>query len=43
MKKNFYITPEVEILEVAVEGGFNLSADSDSMDYIFDGDGLLMD
>lgn len=36
MKKLYYTTPEVEIVEVAVESGFSVSIngiDVDSMDY----------
>ena len=46
MKKLFYTTPEVEIVEIAVESGFSVSIngnDVDSMDYRFGGDGVEMD
>lgn len=45
MEKLFYTAPEVEILDVAVEGGFNLSTQSigDSMDYVDGGTGVEMD
>ena len=43
MKKLFYTTPEVEIVEIAVEQGFMLSTQSDSMDYGDGGEGDLME
>lgn len=43
MKKLFYTTPEVEIVEIAVEGGFGLSGNNDAMDYADGGIGSEMD
>lgn len=43
MKKELYIAPEVEVVDVAVECGFSLSGFYDGDDYFFDGDGSEMD
>ena len=43
MKKDFYVAPDVEVLVFAVEHGFMLSTQSDSMDYGDGGIGSEMD
>lgn len=43
MKKLFYTTPEVEIVEIAVEGGFGLSGNNGITDYEDGGNGVEMD
>ncbi len=43
MKKGFYVAPEVEVLVFAVEHGFMLSTQSDSMDYGDGGEGDMME
>ena len=43
MKRDFYTTPEVEILEVAIERGFALSGIGDGSDYGDGGGGSGMD
>ena len=43
MKKLFYIAPEVEVLEIAVEYGFTLSGVGSGSDYGDGGEGSEMD
>ncbi len=43
MRKLFYETPELEVLDVMVEGGFLLSVEGYESDYSDGGEGSLMD
>ncbi len=43
MKRDFYTTPEVEILEVAIERGFALSGIGDGSNYGDGGEGSEME
>jgi hypothetical protein len=43
MKKEFYETPEMDVLELKVEAGFLLSMDGVDSNYADGGEGDLMD
>lgn len=43
LKREFYVAPELEVLEIAVESGFALSGVVDGSDYGDGGEGTEMD
>ena len=43
MKKNFYVSPEIEVVEFAVEAGFSLSGIVGGEDYGDGGEGSERD